>query len=138
MVGRKRKPSIFNFMAKDEIVPSRIISGLISQNNVKFGAIKNTQCTSNSVMAIYASKITKIANWTTTTIDKILNSGNKLHLKSIQHYKGKVPEPPYLCADEVYLNDLKLDVNNITFCCSAVTNDFEMQEYLDENFEEFL
>ena len=65
--------------AKDEIVPSRIISGLISQNNVKLGAIKTTQCTSNSVMAIYASKFTKTANWTTTTIDKILNSGNELH-----------------------------------------------------------
>ena len=89
-------------------------------------------------MAIYTSKITKIANWTIRTIYNILNLRNELYLKSVEHFKGKAPEPPHLCTDEVYLNDLKLDANNIIFFCNAVTNDFEMQEYLDENFEEFL
>lgn len=55
-LGRKRKSTEFNFQKTKTLLtvfPCKVISGFISQSNARYGELKNTHCTSNSLTYVY-------------------------------------------------------------------------------------
>lgn len=109
----------------------KIILGNISQNNDIFGNLKNTQCTSNSVMALCFSKVINVNNWDAADIDKIL------HVKSLDKQYDAIPDGTlYLCADEVCLDAIIINDRRIN-CTADITN-FELQGLINVNFRQVI
>lgn len=115
-MNKEKQNTIYNFSLLTEKESCRIrfsdnriqkcIKGSFCQSSSLFdGIYKNTQCTSNSVMALCMSKLKPFAMWDCESVNKVLVQGHELHHNSICSFSKRfgvdAPSSFYLAADEV-------------------------------------
>ncbi|XP_055856560.1 uncharacterized protein LOC129919626 isoform X2 [Episyrphus balteatus] len=144
--NKGKKNRTFNFSKTDKNL-NKVCSDVIPKNDDNFSCIKgsfcqnsdifdgnfrNTQCTSNAVMALCMSQLKSVTTWNTDFIDKILVQGHELHVQSISSFVERFGQPPpssfYLAADEVLEF---FSVENTNFHVEYKLDPF--QGYIDES-----
>ncbi|KAK3909660.1 Elongation factor Ts [Frankliniella fusca] len=94
----------------------KIIQGTFDQSDHKrFPQYFGRQCTANAVAACCKASILQPINWTSSTIDECLISGDKLFQISYNHLPNHYKNIPYLRVEELQQKILFLDGTEITY-----------------------
>ncbi|XP_065167903.1 uncharacterized protein [Atheta coriaria] len=136
-----------NFKA---ICPNRwILQGSFAQGDIKFSKdTRNTQCTANCAMALTYCHLVKIDDWTTETIDEVLDQGDIYYKKCIDHHekKGTLISPMLLVSEllpEFVLKDMLVTfdvsecmVNGVITIPEEYRNTWNLQKGFKEFFKD--
>lgn len=106
------------------------------QADIRYDAnYRNIQCTANSCAAIIKSLLVPLNNWTTSTMDEVLHSGNDLYIETCD----KLRSIRFIAPEEIVTNTKKFG-RNITLEISwhtAAATDKNMKTKIEAYFDNY-